>query len=803
MIREYQILEKIGKGTFGTVYKVKKYNESFLYVIKQIPLNELTEEQINQVNSEAKLLSLINSNFVVKYFESFIDNYELFIVMEYCDNGDLYHFLQEQQIKSTPLKEDLVWQIFIKITLGLITIHKMKILHRDLKTLNIFLNKDMGVKIGDLGIAKQLNQGSFANTLIGTPYYISPEMCEDKPYNQKSDVWALGCILYELCTFRHPFDATNQGALFIKIMKENPDPIFACYSSNLQKLVNQILEKNYEKRPSCLDILNNPIVIEKAKKFGLYHELEKACYGNNEINSQTLNNIYNNNDYNNFMNAQNGVTQTLNNYDLQNNYIDTENILLKTQLEEPNNNNKIFVKKLVEPIIDIRAQNINQKNGFSHDKKGIKNNNNNYVNINQFNKDKNIMQYIDPININVINKAEYSNYPVVPQYKILNNNYNLVNQDYYYLNNNNINYTNLNAAYNNDINQNNIYYDLLLNNNNINANQYSSIPFQKKEPMKIAKVTKIYDQPNPRQIIPKLKKFNTNIEDRNIDDINDSLSVSVKIVPMDQDRNLIYPESVKDSDINNYPNYSDNLEKYSEEFPFDNIKYLNQNNAAPVNNIAGDNKEYKFEIQKNNDLSIKNEISNKFVIQKNSNNNINILSNENKFNNNNNNNNNNKLNKTSINISSSINDNFNINVNHQEPLPIGNQMKSEKINEDISDLSSSDFNLLKDSGNNIKMNNEDLKINENMENNIKQENNIEIDSLENKLIQVKNDIYLLIGEADYKKLMDFYETSKDKDKDNILIGKYVEGKYPKEKIEKFLDLYSLFKTIDSNINNKK
>ena len=801
MIREYQILEKIGKGTFGTVYKVKKYNESFLYVIKQIPLNELTEEQIKQVNTEAKLLSLINSNFVVKYFESFIDNYELFIVMEYCDNGDLYHFLQEQQIKSTPLKEDLVWQIFIKITLGLSTIHKMKILHRDLKTLNIFLNKDMGVKIGDLGIAKQLNQGSFANTLIGTPYYISPEMCEDKPYNQKSDVWALGCILYELCTFRHPFDATNQGALFLKIMKENPEPIFACYSSNLQKLVNQILEKNYEKRPSCLDILNNPIVIEKAKKFGLYHELEKACYGNNEINSQTLNNIYNNNDYNNFMNAQNGVTQTLNNYDLQNNYIDTENILLKTQLEEPNNNNKIFVKKLVEPIKDIRAQNIKQRNGLSRDKKIIQNNNNNYVNINQFGNDKNIMQYIDPININLINKTEYSNYPVVPQYKILNNNYNLVNQDYYYLNNN-INYTNLNAVYNNDINQNNIYYNALLNNNNINANQYSSIPFPKKEPMKIAKVTKIYDQPNPRQIIPKIKKYNTSIEDRNIDEINDSLSVSVKIVPMDQDRNLIYPENVKDSDINNYPNYSDNLEKYSEEFPFDNIKYLNQNNAAPVNNIAGDNKEYKFEIQKNNDLSIKNEISNKFVIQKNSNNNINILSNENKFNNNNNNNNN-KLNKTSINISSSINDNFNINVNHQEPLPIGNQMKSEKINEDISDLSSSDFNLLKDSGNNIKMSNEDLKINENMENNIKQENNIEIDSLENKLIQVKNDIYLLIGEADYKKLMDFYETSKDKDKDNILIGKYVEGKYPKEKIEKFLDLYSLFKTIDSNINNKK
>ena len=800
MIREYQILEKIGKGTFGIVYKVKKYNDPFLYVIKQIPLNELTEEQIKQVNTEAKLLSLINSNFVVKYFESFIEKYELFIVMEYCDNGDLYHFLQEQQIKSTPLKEDLVWQIFIKITLGLTTIHKMKILHRDLKTLNIFLNKDMGIKIGDLGIAKQLNQGSFANTLIGTPYYISPEMCEDKPYNQKSDVWALGCILYELCTFRHPFDATNQAALFLKILKNNPEPIFACYSSNLQKLVNQILEKNYEKRPSCLDILNNPIVIEKAKKFGLYNELIKVCYDNDEINSKTINNIYNNNDYNNFMKAQNGVTKTLNNYDIQNNYIDTENILLKTHLQEPNNDNKIFVKKLVEPIKDVRAQNINQRNGFPIDKKRIKNNNNNFVNINQFDKDINIIQYVDPNNINLMNKVEYNNYQGIPQYKILDNNYNLVNQDYYYLNNNNINYNNLNVVYNNDINQNNIYYNIIPANNNINANQFSSIPLPKNEPIKIAKVTKIYDQPNPRQIIPKLKKYNVNIEDRNIDDVNDSLSVSVKIVPMDQDRNLIYPEIIKNSDNNNYPNNSDKLENYSEEFGYDNIKYLNKNNAAPLNNISGDKKEFRYEIQKNNDLSIKNGISNQFVIQKNSNNNINIYSNDNKYNNNNSN----KLNKTSINISSSINDNFNIIVNHQEPLPIGNQIKPEKINDENSDLSSSDFNLLKDSGN-IKMSNDDLKINENenMKNTIKlQENDNEINSLENKLIKVKNDIYLLIGEEDYKKLMEFYETSNDNDKDNLLIGKYIEGKYPKEKIEKFLDLYSLFKTIDIKLINK-
>ena len=288
MIRNYQIIEKIGKGTFGNVYKVKKFNEPLIYVIKQISLEGLTDFQINQVYSEVKILSLIKSKYVVKYYESFLEENNLNIVMEYCDNGDLCNYLKEQQMKNKPLKEDLIWKIFIKITLGLTTIHKMKILHRDLKTLNIFLKKNMEIKIGDLGVAKELNQASFANTIIGTPFYLSPEMCEDKPYNQKSDIWALGVILYELCTFRHPFNASNHAALILKIMTANPDPILACYSSNLQKIVNWLLEKQIEKRPYCWDILNMKIVGEKAKMLGLYHEIINDMNENNNINTYII-----------------------------------------------------------------------------------------------------------------------------------------------------------------------------------------------------------------------------------------------------------------------------------------------------------------------------------------------------------------------------------------------------------------------------------------------------------------------------------------------------------------------------------
>ena len=242
MIRNYQIIEKIGKGTFGIVYKVKKYNDPLIYVIKQISLLDLTEKEILEYKSEAKLLSSIKSNYVVKYFDSFIDNHNLNILMEYCDGGDLYQYLEKNKKKKIKLKEKTIWQIFIQMLIGLNSIHKKKILHRDIKSQNIFLTKNLDIKIGDLGVSKKLIQTNFAKTFIGTPYYLSPEICEDKPYNDKSDVWALGCILYELCTYQHPFTAKSQGALILKILNDNPKPINNYYSDDLRNLINLIFD---------------------------------------------------------------------------------------------------------------------------------------------------------------------------------------------------------------------------------------------------------------------------------------------------------------------------------------------------------------------------------------------------------------------------------------------------------------------------------------------------------------------------------------------------------------------------------
>ena len=905
MIKNYQILEKIGKGTFGIVYKVKRINDPLIYVIKQISLNGLTEIQVNQVNTEAKLLSLIKSNYVVKYYESFLEGEDLNIVMEYCDNGDLCKYLSEQK---KPLKEDLIWQIFIKITLGLTTIHKMKILHRDLKTLNIFLKKDMEIKIGDLGVAKELNQASFASTLIGTPYYLSPEMCEDKPYNEKSDVWALGCILYELCTYRHPFNATNHGALILKILNSNPEPILAIYSQKLQKLVNEILEKNLQKRPNCWDILNNPSVIEKAKQFGLYQEILYVFSNNSQIENipnEFIQNKYVNNTYNM-------------------NYIplDSEDILLKSQLAAPNYiDNKVLVRKLnKEEKKVLKINHNNKREAISLDKNKKNNINQNYyvndIDLNGYNKFQNGIQYGNIDNINLINDNIYNNnnYLRNTEYRNINynNNFGLINNNYF------LNTNNFNNLYNNNINQNNniIYNQILINNNTLDNRQLSSIINPIDEPVKIAKVTRIYNnsnQPIQTQILNQNNNNNIYTEERDIVDISDSLNslnISLKPAPIDMDRindklgnstNTI--ETKKDSEDNffSYPPNSDMpMDNCNEQIPLDNFRNSNKNTHLQI--VSNENIEVRPTIQKLYELDNNQKLDEKNVNKTNKKSNIstpdrtlrnrqysdiNIKNHKKGINNNNeiyfNNNklgknitvryqkkkindnsiknktnrtnrtnkdkpeNNilnsnhknkkkifnianilykkktkekilktnpfgdildteNKLNKTSINLSSS--DNFNINIDYQEPIPIELQEKNSNINNEEME----DFNLLENNDNPINISDEikkdeqeipkidDIELEQEDQLRIKEE----INSLENKYKKVQNDMNLLIGEKDYKNVMDLYLKAKNKDNIYVEIENYFNNNnFAKNKKEKFFELYFSLTSFESKINKKK
>jgi len=254
---DYKIIETLGQGSFGSAYKVINKNSNYTYVIKRILLKGANNEEIKAIQNEAKVLSSIDSEYIVKYYDSFSDNESFNIVMEYCDGLDLRKYINEHKEKNKLIEKDLVYHIILDICKGLKEIHNKKLIHRDLKPDNLFLTKDLKVKIGDFGIAKELNNSNeYAKTQAGTMLYMAPEIINGEKYNKKVDIWALGCIIHELCTLNFCFESNSINGLVDKIVKSNHEQInINIYGNDLQNLINSLLNIDYKKRPTVEEIL--------------------------------------------------------------------------------------------------------------------------------------------------------------------------------------------------------------------------------------------------------------------------------------------------------------------------------------------------------------------------------------------------------------------------------------------------------------------------------------------------------------------------------------------------------------------
>ncbi|XP_004844182.1 serine/threonine-protein kinase Nek3 isoform X6 [Heterocephalus glaber] len=198
----YVVLRVIGEGSFGRALLVQKERSNQMFAMKEIRLPKSFSDTQNS-RKEAVLLAKMKHPNIVAFKESFEAEGHLYIVMEYCGGGDLMQKIKQQKGKLFP--EDMILNWFTQMCLGVNHIHKKYVLHRDIKTKNVFLTQSGKVKLGDFGSARLLsNPMAFACTYVGTPYYVPPEIWENLPYNNKSDIWSLGCILYELCTLKHP-----------------------------------------------------------------------------------------------------------------------------------------------------------------------------------------------------------------------------------------------------------------------------------------------------------------------------------------------------------------------------------------------------------------------------------------------------------------------------------------------------------------------------------------------------------------------------------------------------------------------
>ncbi|XP_030632725.1 serine/threonine-protein kinase Nek9 isoform X1 [Chanos chanos] len=251
----------LGKGAFGEATLYRRTEDNSLVVWKEIDLNCLSDKKRRDVMNEISILSILHHSNIIAYFNHFMDKNTLLIELEYCNGGNLYDKINQQKGQLFT-QEVVIWYLY-QIASAVAHIHKAGILHRDIKTLNIFLTKTNLIKLGDYGLAKKLDsEYSMAETCVGTPYYMSPELCQGVKYNFKSDIWAMGCVLYELLTLTRTFDATNPLNLCVKIVQGNwtMEVNSDIYSTDLITLVHQCLDQDPEKRPTADQILDQPII---------------------------------------------------------------------------------------------------------------------------------------------------------------------------------------------------------------------------------------------------------------------------------------------------------------------------------------------------------------------------------------------------------------------------------------------------------------------------------------------------------------------------------------------------------------
>ncbi|QRV79417.1 Serine/threonine-protein kinase [Ceratobasidium sp. AG-Ba] len=258
VLDDYEAGEVIGNGSFGLIRKVRRKTDGAILARKELNFERMTERDRKQIVAEVNILKDLKHDHIVRYHDRYVDR----------ENGILYILMEVKHIS-----EDTVWSYFAQILLALHHCHfpnskssgdgqpqrpTQQILHRDLKPENVFLDADGYVKLGDFGLAKQIGYATFTQTYVGTPYYMSPELINEKQYDTKSDIWSLGCLIYELCAQNPPFhEAKTHQELALSIRQGRIPPLPRGYSSALSNVIKSMLNVNPAMRPSAQQLLQH------------------------------------------------------------------------------------------------------------------------------------------------------------------------------------------------------------------------------------------------------------------------------------------------------------------------------------------------------------------------------------------------------------------------------------------------------------------------------------------------------------------------------------------------------------------
>lgn len=273
-INDYQKVQEIGAGSFGKCFLMKSRKDGRQYVMKVVDTSRMSSKERKGAVGEAKVLAALKHPYIVNYRESFMDGHKLCIIMDYAEKGDLFKNIDKARRKGQKLSEAKILRWFTQCILALKYLHEKHILHRDIKSANVFISASGRCKLGDFGISRVLEHTNcFAKTSIGTPYYLAPEICQQRPYAWPADIWAVGCILFEMCALRVPFDAQNFRQLCDRISRGPAPKIPKEYSSELRDICAAMLQNDPKKRPSAAELLQRPLV---QKEIRAMLEEEKA-----------------------------------------------------------------------------------------------------------------------------------------------------------------------------------------------------------------------------------------------------------------------------------------------------------------------------------------------------------------------------------------------------------------------------------------------------------------------------------------------------------------------------------------------